>query len=78
MSARQADYADADGHRKVGDYRKGVDDIEKGRAQEEAGEGKRGPDSRKQTGKRKADSANAGEHETGEASGEDTEVEAEQ
>ena len=78
VSARQADYADADGHRKVGDYRKGVDDIEKGRAQEEAGEGKRGPDSRKQTGKRKADSANAGEHETGEASGEDTEVEAEQ
>ena len=78
VSARQADYADADGHRKVGDYRKGVDDIEKGRAQGEAGEGKRGPDSRKQTGKRKADSANAGEHETGEASGEDTEVEAEQ
>ena len=78
VSARQADYADADGHKKVGDYRKGVDDIEKGRAQEEAGEGKRGPDSRKQTGKRKADSANAGEHETGEASGEDTEVEAEQ
>ena len=78
VSARQADYADADGHKKVGDYRKGVDDIEKGRAQEEAGEGKRGPDSRKQTGKRKADSANAGEDGTGEASGEDTEVEAEQ
>ena len=74
VSARQADYADADGHRKVGDYRRGVDDIEKGRAQEEAGEGKRGPD----PGKRKADSANAGEDETGEASGEDTKEEAEQ
>ena len=69
VSARQASYADADGHRKVGDYRKGIDDIEKGRAQEEVG---------KQTGKRKADSANAGEDEIGEASGEDTEEEAEQ
>ena len=78
VSARQADSADADGHRKVGDYRRGVDDIEKGRAQEEAGEGKRGPDPGKQTGKRKADSANAGEDETGEASGEDTKEEAEQ
>ena len=78
VSARQADYADADGHRKVGDYRKGVDDIEKGRAQGEAGKGKPGPDPRKQTGKRKADSANAGEDEIGEASGEDTEEEAEQ
>ena len=78
VSARQADYADADGHRKVGDYRRGVDDIEKGRAQEEAGEGKRGPDPGKQAGKRKADSANAGEDETGEASGEDTKEEAEQ
>ena len=69
VSARQVSYADADGHRKVGDYRKGIDDIEKGRAQEEVG---------KQTGKRKADSANAGEDEIGEASGEDTEEEAEQ
>ena len=43
VSARQADYADADGHRKVGDYRRGVDDIEKGRAQEEAGGGEAGP-----------------------------------
>ena len=30
VSARQGDYADADGHRKVGDYRKGVEDLEKG------------------------------------------------
>ena len=30
VSARQGEYADADGHRKVGDYRKGVEDLEKG------------------------------------------------
>ena len=30
VSAREGDYADADGHRKVGDYRKGVEDLEKG------------------------------------------------
>ena len=78
VSARQADYDDADGHRKLGDYRRGIDDIEKGRAQEEAGEGKPGPDPGKQAGKRKADSAHAGEDETGEASGEDTKEEAEQ
>ena len=30
VSARQGDYADADGHKKVGDYRKGVEDLEKG------------------------------------------------
>ena len=44
VSARQADYADADGHRKVGDYRKGIDDIEKGRAQE--GEAEQDPEGR--------------------------------
>ena len=30
VSAREGDYANADGHRKVGDYRKGVEDLEKG------------------------------------------------
>ena len=34
----QADYADADGHRKVGDYRKGVEDLENARREEEAEE----------------------------------------
>ena len=38
VSARQADYADADGHRKVGDYRKGVEDLENARREEEAEE----------------------------------------
>ena len=37
VSSRQADYADADGHKKVGDYRKGIDDLENAR-REEAGE----------------------------------------
>ncbi len=37
MSNRQADYADADGHRKVGNYRRRVEDIENA-AREEEGE----------------------------------------
>ena len=36
VSARQADYADADGHKKVGDYRKGVEDLDNARREEEA------------------------------------------
>ena len=35
VSARQAGYADADGHRKVNDYRKGVGDIEEARREKE-------------------------------------------
>ena len=35
VSARQADYADADGHRKVGKFRKGVEDFEKSEVREE-------------------------------------------
>ena len=34
VSARQADYADADGHKKVDDYRKGVEDLENARQKE--------------------------------------------
>ena len=34
VSGRQADYADADGHKKVGDFRKGVDEIEQARQAE--------------------------------------------
>ena len=29
VSDRQADYADAEGHKKVGDFRKGVEDLER-------------------------------------------------
>ena len=52
VSARQAGYADADGHRKVGDYRKGVEDLEKARQEEWAAE--QDPKGGKQTGKRRA------------------------
>ena len=57
VSARQADYADADGHKKVGDYRKGVEDIETARQEERAAEQR--PKGGKQTGKRR----DAGEEE---------------
>ena len=34
VSDKQADYADAEGHRKVGDYRKGVEDLEESGGQD--------------------------------------------
>ena len=77
VSARQADYGDADGHRKVGDYRKGVEDLESGRAQEEEGEAGQDPERRKQAGKRKAAAADAGEDEAGKAVAEEMDREAE-
>ena len=58
VSARQADYADADGHRKVGDYRKGVEDLETAKQEERAAEPD--PARRKQTSKRRPDAADAG------------------
>ena len=36
VSAREGDYADADGHKKVGDFRKGVEEIEKAQQEEKA------------------------------------------
>ena len=38
VSHRRVDYGDADGHRKVDDYRKGIDDLENDEQGEEAGE----------------------------------------
>ena len=38
VSHRRVDYGDADGHRKVDDYRKGIDDLESDEQGEEAGE----------------------------------------
>ena len=73
VSERQADYADADGHKKVDDYRKGVEDIENAAQEEEA---KQNPEGGKQTGKPKTAPAEAGEDETGDAVGKDTEEEA--
>ena len=68
VSARQADYAEADGHRKVDDYRQGMDDLEEARAQEEAEKAKKKPDRRRQTSRRKAAAAPAREDESNRAS----------
>ena len=46
VPARQVDYADADGHRKVDEYRQGVEDLENEGGQQEvegAGSESRGP-----------------------------------
>ena len=75
VSARQADYADADGHRKVGDYRKGIEDLENA-AQE--GEAEQDPEGGKQTGKPKTAPGEAGEDETDESTGKDIQEEAEE
>ena len=54
VSARQGDYADADGHRRVGDYRKGMDDLEEGGQGEP--EAEQDPERRNQKSKRRAES----------------------
>ena len=77
VSARQAGYADADGHRKVGDYRKGLEDLEEARALEEQGEAGQDSERWKQTDRRKAAALDAGDDETGEAALEDMGEEAE-
>ena len=69
VSARQGDYADADGHKKVGDYRKGVEDLEKGgkgepQAEEDA-------DRRTQKSKRDRTAADADEDRAAEDEGEE-------
>ena len=76
VSARQADYADyadADGHRKVGDYRKGIEDIETAR-QEGRPEAEPDTERRKQTSKRRVDAAGAGRDGAGEAADEEEEA----
>ena len=70
VSARQADYADAEGHRKVSDYRKGVEDLENNRYEEKpdaAPEQER----RRRRSRRKAASADGGGVDNGEAGRED-------
>ena len=75
VSARQADYAAADGHRKVGDYRKGLEDLENAGQEERAAE--QDPKGGKQTGRRRAAAADAGEDEAGKAVVNDMDEEAE-
>ncbi len=49
VSGRQADYADADGHKKVGDFRKGVEEIEQAK-KEEGRQDKKGKAHKKEAG----------------------------
>ena len=58
VSASEGAYADADGHRKVGDYRKGVEDIEEGGQGEPKAE--EDPERRRQKSKRRRGAADAG------------------
>ena len=73
VSARQADYANADGHKKVGDYRKGLEDLENAR-QEGRPEAEPDPERRKQTSKRRPNAAGAGGDGAGEAADEEEEA----
>ena len=64
VAARQADYADADGHRKVTEYRQGVEDLEnegEGGQQEEKSQAEQGTSRKDQRSRRKSASANPDE-----------------
>ena len=70
VSERQADYADADGYRKVGDYHKGVEDIENAREQAEKDAGGKSGKKKQAAGKGGEEvggQSAAGEHQTEEA-----------
>ena len=79
VPARQADYADADGHRKVADYRKGIEDLEEEGKQkdepEKEPEAEQGPGRRRQRSRRRGASANPAGNETGGAIGQNAEDE---
>ena len=63
VPARQVDYGDADGHRKVDDYRQGVEDLEEEGGQEEP-KAEQVPARRRPRSKRKAASENAAGRDT--------------
>ena len=78
VSGRQADYADADGHKKVGDFRKGVEEIEQGDTGEPHAE--EDADRRTQKSKRDrlaSDDEDEAEHDDEDRPGEDEGEEAE-
>ena len=77
VPARQVNYADADGHRKVGDYRQGVEDLEGKNEtdQQEEPKAEQGPGRRKQRSRRRGASANPAGNETGAGAGLDEEDE---
>ncbi len=82
IPARQADYQDADGHRKVAEFRQGVEGLdeegEKGSVLEGRPDAEQAPQRRRQRSRRNAPSSNDGSNDGDEAAGpvgEDEEVE---
>ena len=76
VPARQADYADAEGHRKVAEYRQGVEDLENqdgGGQQEKKPEAEQGPGRKDQLSRRKGASVNPAAEETGDGGGQEAE-----
>ena len=72
VPARQADYGDADGHRKVDEYRQGVEDLEnEGGQQEERPQAEQGPARKNQRSRRKGASTNPAGDETGDGADRD-------
>ena len=82
VPARQVEYGNADGHKKVDGYRKGVEDLEEEAKQENQAENEpeaeQAPQRRKQRSRRRTASENAAATETGEADVRDGEDEAEE
>ena len=78
VPARQVDYADADGHRKVADYRQGVEDLEGKNEADQQGKprAEQGTERRRQRSRRRGASANPAGNETGAVAGQGAEDEA--
>ncbi len=74
VSSQQADYADAEGHRKVEDYRQGVEDLEnqnEGGQQEAKPKAEQSPGRKDQRSRRKGGAANPAADDTGAGAGRD-------
>ena len=82
VPSRQVEYGNADGHKKVDGYRRGVEDLEQEAKQENQAENEleteQAPQRRKQRSRRRTASENAADTETGEANVRDGEDEAEE
>ena len=82
VPARQVEYGNADGHKKVDDYRKGVEELEEEAKQENQAENEpeaeQAPQRKKQRSRRRTASENAAATETREADVRDGEDEAEE
>ncbi|MYK00434.1 MAG: hypothetical protein F4037_00540 [Gemmatimonadales bacterium] len=72
VSDREGDYADADGHKKVGDFRKGLEDLEQGGTGEPQAE--EDADRRTQKSKRDRLASDDDEDRTDEDGGEEAEL----